>query len=97
VRVDVGTVDVDDLDRYVIAKYFGSEKPRASRKEVRAFARAALRTALRNHADGLRGRARATATRLGVARVLEADDGGREQPLAEPRERQLNLLDGAKE
>ena len=92
-KVDVGTVDVDDRDRYVIAKYYGAAKRRASRREVRAFARGALRTAIRAQAWALTGRARATAARL------EQTTGGAavEPPLAEPRERQLNLLDGAKE
>lgn len=84
------SIDVDERDRYVIAKYFG-DGVRATRLQVRQFTTGAVRSAVRANADALRGRQRS------VARRLEAADGSDlVDELTPPREHQLNLLDGAK-
>lgn len=85
-------IDVDERERYVIAKYFG-DGTRATRTQVRAFAAGAVRSAVRAHADAFGGRQRATAARLRT-KGAEGEAGAE---LAMPREYQLNLLDGAKE
>lgn len=84
------TVEVDDRDRYVIAKYFGdTDSARATRSQTRGFVAAALRSAVREHGDALRGRQRAVVVRLasGESRTLGEE-------LREPSEKQLSLLAG---
>lgn len=66
------TLDVDEYERFVIARYFGAAaadqkdraRPRATRAQCRRFARAAVRSMVREQAAGLYGRARTTAQRL---------------------------------
>lgn len=62
-------LDVDDLDRYLIARYFAtaeSEKPRnrATRAQVRRYAVAAINAALRDASDAARGRTKSTVRRM---------------------------------
>jgi hypothetical protein len=84
------TLELDDRDRYVIAKYFGVADTRAKRRLCRDFIRGALRTAVRENADALRGRQRAAAKRLAEGRPPAKD-----AELAAPRDKQLSLLNGA--
>ena len=87
------TLDVGDYERYVIAKYFGEastevkdrERYRATRKQVTRFTYAALRSAVRDQKERLRGRQRTIAQRL-------ADGKAVGETLAPPRERQLALI-----
>lgn len=85
-------VDVDPRERYVIAKYFGDGGRRATRTQVRAFVKGAIKTAVRTQADAFVGRQRTIARKLRDAKHEEGD--GKE--LTMPRENQLNMLDGAK-
>ncbi len=85
------TVELDDRDRYVIAKYFGIPEARAVRRLCREFVRGAVRTAVREHQDALRGRQRASARRLAAGRT-DANTG---PELRQPKEKQLSLLNGA--
>jgi hypothetical protein len=87
-------IEVGDHERYVIARYFGAaavhvrdkKRPRATRAQVKRFVEAALRTAVKEQADRLRSRARATARRLAEGRpVPEAET------LPEPAEKQDSL------
>lgn len=81
-------LDVDEATRFVVAKYFGVvERPRrrATRRQIRAFAQAAFRAAVKEQAGELRGRARATAARL----VSPPDETVAE--LRRPDERQPSL------
>lgn len=78
-------LDVGAYERFVIAKYFhDAKRGRATRLQVQRFAKAALRSAVREQAEMLHGRAKGTAQRLGNP----ADDSER---LAEPREKQRSL------
>lgn len=67
------TLDVDAAARFVIARYFGIAalpdtrdriRSRATRRQVRRFAVAALRTAVMEQRENLQGRSRAAAQRL---------------------------------
>lgn len=90
------SVDVDDRDRYTIAKYFAlcSEVPadrtrvRATRAQVRRFLKGALRSAIKEQVANLRGREKATAARLaeGPRAVVETEE------LKPPREKQESLV-----
>lgn len=88
-KVNVGTIDVDDRDRYVIAKYFAavedSARTRATRKQVRLFARDAFRTHIAEHANALKRRERNVAARLSEGKPVE-------HGLREPAEKQLSLF-----
>ena len=90
------TLEVDDHQRFVIAKFFAPaaagktdrERTRATRAQVRRFAIAALRKVVKDQASELRSqRSRAAARRL--------TDGAQPVPLADaipsPREEQGNL------
>lgn len=83
------TVDLNGYERYVIARYFGHGPSRASRQQARAFVQGAVRSAVRERADAMRGRQRATARRLAAG-----DPEPAERPLRDPEEKQLNLLAG---
>lgn len=86
---------VGPWERYVIARYWGvtatsprdKARTRATRSQVRAFTHAALRAAVKEQADALRGREKATASRLSKPREDESND----DDLRRPREHQLNL------
>lgn len=86
------TLDIGDYERFVIAKYFSRapEQPndklrtRARRKQVVRFAQAALRAAVREQAENLRGRERTTARRLANPQV-------KDEELVRPDERQPTL------
>lgn len=82
------TLDVDERQRFVVAKYFegASGRSRATRQQVAAFALGAFRTAIRDHGDALRGRAASTAKRLAEGRP--ADNDG----LIDPVEHQPSLF-----
>lgn len=84
------TLDVDERDRYVVARYFGKGAVRATRAQVRAFAAGAFRYAVREHADAFHGRQRATVRRLAAG---SPERGNAE--IRPPAEKQLNLLAGA--
>jgi len=86
------TVDLDDRDRYVIAKYFGVTSARATRKQAKEFVQGAVRTAVREQGSALRSRQRSTVKRLETAR----DEVVAPPELRQPREKQLSLLNGAK-
>lgn len=62
------TLEVDEFTRFVIAKYFApvssKRRNRATRKQVAAFTRGAIRAAVLEHMTVLRGRPLATAARL---------------------------------
>lgn len=93
------SLDVDDRDRYVIAKYYGAlrghatgsriVRTRATRAQVRTFVAGALRSTVREHAEAFRGRQRTIVRRLAARPGLATADG-----LRAPAERQLNLLAG---
>lgn len=85
------TVELDDRDRYVISKYFGLPKSRAGRAKCREFIRGAVRTAVRENADALRGRQKAAARRLAEG----APPREHAAELNPPKEKQLSLLNGA--
>lgn len=84
------TVDLDERDRYVIAKYFGVPDARAVRRLCRDFVRGAVRTAVREQQGALRGRQRAAAKRLAEGHPAEHGP-----ELTPPKEKQLSLLNGA--
>lgn len=90
------TLTLSDYERYVIARYWGvaateakdQKRPRATRNQVRAFAHAAIKAAVKEQADAMRGRQKSTVERLKQGKpepdnVLE---------LVRPRERQPNLV-----
>ncbi len=78
-------LDVGAWERFGIAKYFKKRGvARATRLQVQRFAKAALRSAVREQAEMLTGRALTTAQRLGRPRA----EG---EVLAEPREKQRSL------
>ena len=80
-------LNVDDRERYVIAKALRETGSRATRKQVRYFAEAALRATARRHADALTRRQRAAAERA-------AEDREAPEPVVpEPSEIQLELWD----
>lgn len=63
------SVDVDDLDRYLIARHFrtaegGKPRTRATRAQVRRFLIVALNTVLGDQAQAARGRAKGVVRRL---------------------------------
>lgn len=62
------TLEVDEFERFVIAKYFApvtdKKTSRAPRKQVMTFAKGAVRSAVLEHVTILRGRPHATANRL---------------------------------
>lgn len=79
------TIDVDDYARFVIAKYFAvaaakdttdGQRVRATRAQVKRFLTSALKTAIKEQEDGLRGRTR------GAARKLR--EGKSDGPVVEP-------------
>lgn len=89
------TLDVDAAARFVIARYFGIAAPlettnrtrsRATRKQVRRFAIAAVRTAVMEQRENLSGRSRAVAQRL-------FDGGGHvaQETLTPPAEQQQGI------
>ena len=88
-KVSLGTIDVDDRDRYVVAKYFAavddSDRTRATRKQVRAFAKDAFRTHVSEQAGALKRRERNVAARLSEGKPVE-------HGLREPAEKQLSLF-----
>ncbi len=83
---------VNEFERYVIARYWGvaastpqdKTRTRATRQQGREFAHAALRAAVKEQAEALRGREKATAKRLAQP---QSDD----TVLVRPDEHQLNL------
>lgn len=82
-------LDVDDQARYVIARYFRpvddkKTRTRATRKQVKRFAEAALRTSVRELMHDLDGRGKSVAQRLG-------DPSVEAELLQEPREKQRPL------
>ena len=88
------TLDVNDYQRFVVAKYFqpagsGADKTRlrATRKQIRRFIEAAFRTAVQEQARELPSpRSRAAAERLKLPR------GHREQEtLPPPKEQQRSI------
>ncbi len=88
------TLDVGAHERYVVAKYFAPaakdgtadrRRLRASRAQVRRFVAAALRSAVRDHVERLRGKSRGTAHRL------EAGAGGDGETLTLPPSPQRSL------
>lgn len=86
------TIDADDYQRFVIAKFFapaskGIDKTRrrATRTQVRRFALAALRTAVKDHARDLPSRS------LAAARKLAAGDARGTELLPPPQEEQRSL------
>lgn len=81
------TLTVDARTRYVVSRYFGDKRTRATREQVRAFAEGALASAVREHADALRGR-----SRLVAARLAEGRPSG--EPLRDPDEKQMSLFAG---
>ena len=78
-------VDVDERQRFVIAKYFKDARNRATREQVRAFVAGALVSAVREQADALRPRQRKTAVRLGAGKPEQL-------ALREPDEKQSTRL-----
>ncbi len=90
-------LDVNAHARYVIAKYFAPAAPReeradrtrtrATRRQVKRFAKAVIQSAVREQAEMLHGRARYTAQ--GLAAVEDAFGGV--EYLTEPREKQRSL------
>lgn len=90
-KVSLGTVELDARDRFTIAKYFGKGS-RCTRKQARAFALGALRTAVREHGEALNGRSRAAFKRLSDGRPLRSAYS----ELTPPTEKQLSLLTGEK-
>ena len=63
------TLDVDERERFVIAKYFDSGS-RATRAEVRVFATGALRSAVGERAACLSARQRTTERRLATGKPV---------------------------
>jgi hypothetical protein len=88
-------LSVGAYERYVIARYWGvtatdqkdKTRARATRAQVKTFAQAALRAAVHEQAEALRGREKATAQRLLAPREIDTLD----EDLRRPDERQLNL------
>lgn len=83
VRVTIG---VDARQRYVIAKYFGTARSRATRAEVRAFTKAAVVSAVREQLDAM------TEAKRAVAQRLEGVETWDVVPLREPKEKQTSLV-----
>ena len=87
--------DLDAFDRFVIARYWSSvssgldtTRRRATRAQSRRFVLAAIRTAVNQHADDLRGRHGKTARRLANARETTGAQG---ETLRPPIEEQRSL------
>jgi hypothetical protein len=89
VRVHL-VLDVDARERYVISRYFGDRKRRrATRRQVREFAVAALRSSVNEHAEAFPRIQRAAVKRL-------ADPEAPPRPeLRPPAEKQMGLFTGA--
>jgi hypothetical protein len=64
------TLDVDDLTRFVVARYFraiqndGRKRTRSTRAQVRLFAQAAMRDAVSDRIAAMDSRGKAVARRL---------------------------------
>lgn len=71
------TIQVDSAARYVIAKYFGGKRTRATRDQVRRFAASALAGAVAERRSMLGGRSRTVVSRLSdTAPAPDAEAGG---------------------
>lgn len=71
-------LDVTQYERFAIMKYFQPVDPikrrRATRKQVKAFAVAAIKTAVEERVAMLKGRSKAAATRLKVDAPPKLDE-----------------------
>lgn len=88
------TLDVDAYQRFVIAKYFrpvpatraDRTRTRATRAQVKRFAEAALRSAVKEREGELDAKGRSAARRLREPALVQGE------LLREPREKQRGLV-----